>query len=69
MNVNTKLASRVIALRKKKVLPSIINYDRTAYVKNRYIGESIRVIDDILLSCQIRESLWNSVYCTYGKNI
>ena len=32
----------------KKVLPKIINYDQTAYVKNRYIGESIRVIDDIL---------------------
>ena len=32
----------------KKVLPNIINYDQTAYVKNRYIGESIRVIDDIL---------------------
>ena len=32
----------------KKVLPNIINYDQTAYVKNRYISESIRVIDDIL---------------------
>ena len=32
----------------KKVLPNIINYDQTAYVKNRYIGESIRVTDDIL---------------------
>ena len=32
----------------KKVLPNIINYDQTAYVKNSYIGESIKVIDDIL---------------------
>ena len=32
----------------KKVLPKIINYDQTAYVKNRYIVESIRVMDDIL---------------------
>ena len=48
MNVDTKIASKVIALRMKKVLPNIINYDQTAYVKNRYIGESIRVIDDIL---------------------
>ena len=37
-----------MALRMKKVLPNIINYDQTAYVKNRYTGESIRVIDDIL---------------------
>ena len=32
----------------KKVLPNIINYDQTAYVKNRYVGESVRVKDDIL---------------------
>ena len=31
----------------KKVLPITINYDQTAYVKNRYIGKSIRVIDDM----------------------
>ena len=48
MNVDTKIASKVIVLRMKKVLPKIINYDQTGYVKNRYIGESIRVIDDIL---------------------
>ena len=48
MNADTKIASRVIALRMKKVLPNIINYDQTVYVKNRYILESIRVIDDIL---------------------
>ena len=47
MNVDTKIASKVIALRMKKVLPNIINYDQTAYVKNRYIGKSIRVINDI----------------------
>ena len=35
MNVDTKVASKVIALRMKKVLPNIINYDQTAYVKNR----------------------------------
>ena len=32
----------------RKVIPSIINYDQTAYVKGRFIGESIRLIDDIL---------------------
>ena len=48
MNVDIKIASKVITLRMEKVLPNIINYDQTGYVKNRYIGESIRVIDDIL---------------------
>ena len=48
MNVDTKNASKVITLRMKKVLPSIINYDQTAYVKNTSIGKSIRMIDDML---------------------
>ena len=29
-------------------LSSIVKYDRTAYVKGRYIGESTRLISDIL---------------------
>ena len=32
----------------KKVIYSLISYDQTAYVKGRYIGESVRVIDDLL---------------------
>ena len=56
MNVDIRIASKVIALRMKKVLPNITNYDQTAYVKNRYIGESIRVIDDILYHAE-QESL------------
>ena len=52
MNVDTKIASKVLALRMKKVIPSIINYDQTAYVKGRYIGESVRLIDDILFHAE-----------------
>ena len=48
MNVDTKIASKVLALRMKKVIPNLINYDQTAHVKGRSIGESIRIIDDML---------------------
>ena len=41
MNVDTKIASKVLALRMKKVIPNLINYDQTAFVKGRFIGESI----------------------------
>ena len=47
MNVDTKIASKVLALRMKKLIPNLINYDQTAYVKGRFIGESMRIIDDI----------------------
>ena len=48
MNVDTKIASKVLALRMKKVIPNLINYDQTAYAKGRFIGESIRISYDIL---------------------
>ena len=32
----------------KKVIHSVIHYDQTAYVKGRYIGESVPLIDDLL---------------------
>ena len=40
--------SKVIAARVKKVLPSIIHYNQTGYVKDRFIGEAIRSIFDIM---------------------
>ena len=46
INVDAKIASKVLALRIQKA--SIINYDQTAYVRGRYIGESIRLVSDIL---------------------
>ena len=48
VNVDSKIASKALAGRMKKVTHSLISYDRTAYVKGRYIGESVRLIDDLL---------------------
>ena len=44
IKVDAKTASKVLALRMQKVLASIINYDQTAYVRGRYIGESTRLV-------------------------
>ena len=48
INVDAKIASKVLASRMKNILSSIVKCDQTAYVKGRYIGESIRLISDIL---------------------
>ena len=42
LTVNAKKFSKVIATRIKNVLPSIINHNQTGYVKNRFIGETLR---------------------------
>ena len=48
INVDTKIASKCLASRVKKVLSNLIHSDQTAYVKDRYIAESVRLISDIL---------------------
>ena len=48
LNLDYKIATKVLALRLKKVLPSIINDAQTGYMKGRFIGENIRLISDIL---------------------
>ena len=48
INVDAKVASKSLALRVRKVLNSLIHSDQTAYLQDRYIGESVRLISDIL---------------------
>ena len=40
--------TKVLATRIKDVLPSIIHHNETGYIKDRYIGETIRSIFDIM---------------------
>ena len=48
MNVDVKIASKALSFRLKQFLSNLINYDQTAYVKGRFINESIRLIADVL---------------------
>ena len=48
VNVDAKIMSKVIASRIKNVLPYIIYHNQTGYVKDRFIGETIRSIFDIM---------------------
>ena len=48
INVDAKIASKAIALRIKKVIGNLVHCDQTAYVCKRNIGESVRLISDIL---------------------
>ena len=48
LNVVYKIGSACIANRLKPVLPSLINDDQTGFMKNRYIGDNVRLIYDII---------------------
>lgn len=40
-----KLIAKILALRIKPLLPTIISPDQTGYIKNRFIGENIFIND------------------------
>ena len=48
LNVDYKIVTRALAKRLQVIMTSIINSDQTGYVKGRYIGENIRLIEDVL---------------------
>ena len=48
LNLDYKIASKVIARRLENVLALLINPDQTGFIKGRYIGQNIRLINDIL---------------------
>lgn len=52
LNVDLKISSKALSEKLKEVLPSLISSQQTAYVKNRYIGESGRLISDIIKICE-----------------
>ena len=48
INVDAKIASKIIATRIVKVLPEIIHANQLGYVKGRFIGEAARSILDVM---------------------
>ena len=47
LNADFKIISKATSEKLKKVMPDLISTQETAYVKNRYIGESERIMSDI----------------------
>ena len=48
LNIDTKLISKVIAIRLKKVLNDLISENQIAFLNNRFFSEGDRIISDIV---------------------
>jgi hypothetical protein len=48
LNTDYKILTKTLATRLKKVLPDVINDDQVAYLKDRFIGQNIRTIIDVM---------------------
>ena len=48
LNCDYKIAAKAIANRLKKVVPKLVNSDQTGFIKGRFIGENIRLINGVI---------------------
>ena len=48
LNTDYKILAKILGTRLRLVLPALIHSDQVAYLKDRYIGQNIRIIDDVL---------------------
>ena len=55
LNVDYKIAAKIIANRMKNVLGSVISNDQTGFLPNRYIGENVRLILDVIEFADIND--------------
>ena len=67
LNVDYKILTKTIAKRIEKVLPNIINVDQTGYVKGRYIGENIRLIQDVLHFTNLTKQKGIAIFLDFKK--
>ena len=52
-NVDYKILTKTLALRTEEIIPNIIHANQSGFVKGRYIGENIRLIQDIMEKLKI----------------
>ena len=55
LNTDYKILTKLLAIRLQKVIPTIINSDQVGYIKDRYIGENIRILSDVLQYADLEE--------------
>ena len=55
LQTDYKILTKTLALRLQKVLPKIISTDQVGYIPNRYIGENVRIIQDIMTYSQLHK--------------
>ena len=61
-NYDYKILAYILATRMQKVIKTIIDEDQTGYIKGRYIGCNIRILEDLLEYCY-RDDKYGALIC------
>jgi len=48
LNIDYKIATKAVANRMKKIINKIISSNQTGFIKGRYIGENVRLIQEVI---------------------
>ena len=56
LNVDYKILAKVIAKRIESVLPKLIHSDQTGFIKGRFVGENVRLLNDLLEFTDVRKT-------------
>ena len=67
LSVDYKILTKAIAKRLEKILPKIINHDQTGYIKGRFIGENVRLIQDIMSYTKTMEKTGIAIFLDFQK--
>ena len=68
LNVDYKILTKSIAKRLEQVLPKIINSDQTGYIKGRFIGENVRLLQDVMFQNRRKNSVL-PYFLTFEKRL
>ena len=55
LNEDYKILAKVIARRIESVLPKLIHSDQTGFIKGRFIGQNVRLLNDLLECTDVRQ--------------
>ena len=48
LNTDYKILTKALAIRLQKVITKLVDSDQVGYIKNRYIGDNVRTIADLI---------------------
>ena len=67
LNTDYKILTTALSKRIQGILPKIISNDQTAYVKGRFIGENVRLINDIIQYSLQNDSSGSIIFLDFEK--